>query len=85
MDYLSEIRLPLDKIPEAKDWKVGSKHKLNALVEITGINKERDYGDYDEPVSIGKSRDRKPRFHTMVKFKVTDVSSAKTKALAGRT
>lgn len=85
MDYLSEIRLPLDKIPEAKNWKVGGKYKMNAIIEMTGINKERDYGDYDdEPVSLSK-RDRKPRYHTMVKFKVTDVSSAKSQALKGRT
>lgn len=83
-DYLSKIRIPIEKIPEAKNWKVGGKYNLSAAIEMTGINKERDYGYEDEcgPVSIGKRKDRTPRYRTMVEFKVQDVSSgAKNKAL----
>ena len=84
-EYLSKIRIPIDKIPEAKDWKVGGKYRLNAVVEMTGINKERDYrSDYDDgPVSISKVKDRKPKFKTMVEFKVSDLTGAgaKDKAL----
>lgn len=81
-EYLSEIRIPIEKIPEAKSWKVGGKYKLNAIVEMTGINKERDYRRYDDdgPISLSKE-DRKPRFKTMVKFKVSDVCGPKDKAL----
>jgi hypothetical protein len=81
-EYLSKIRIPIDKIPEAKDWKVGGKYRLNAVVEMTGINKERDYrSDYDDgPVAISK-RDKKPKFKTMVEFKVSDVSGPKDKAI----
>jgi len=85
-DYLSTIRVPLDKVPAAKSWKVGQKYRLDATVEMTGIKKERDYGYYDDegPVSLSKARDRKPRYHTMVEFKVQSIGSEKDKALKKR-
>ena len=83
MDYLSSFRVPLDKIPQAKNWRVGGRYKLVADVEQTGINKERHYSD--EPLSTGsKEKPRKPQYRTMVEFKVYDVS-AKSDALKKRT
>lgn len=81
--YLSTIRVPIDKIPEAKNWKVGSKSKILAEIELTGINKERDWSHEDEcrPMSIKDSKKMPARYKTMVEFKVFDVSAAKTDAL----
>lgn len=78
MDYISTFRIPIDKIPEARSWKVGGRYKVVADVEQTGINKERDY-KYDTPIPTN-GRESKPKFRTMVEFKVYDVS-AKSKAL----
>ena len=75
MDYLSTFRIPIDKIPQAKNWKVGGRYKVVADVEQTGVNKERDYKLEDGPVlSTGKKT--KPRYRTMVEFKVYDVNAA---------
>lgn len=86
MDHITTFRLPIDKIPEARNWKVGGKYTVTAHVEQTGINKERDYS-YDEPISISESkrRGRVPKYKTMVEFKVHDVSASKTKAIKKRT
>lgn len=78
MDYLSSFRVPIDKIPEAKKWKVGGRYKLIADVEQTGVNKEREYGNTDSPLS--SSRHEKKKYRTMVEFKVYDVA-ARDKAI----
>lgn len=73
-NYLSTFRIPIEKIPQAKNWKVGGRYKIIAEVEQTGINKERDYGRLEErPYTPGKKD--KPRYRTMVEFKVYDVSA----------
>ena len=86
MDYLSTFRVPIDKIPQAKNWKVGGKYQILANVEQTSISKERDYGYEDEccvPSSKGKKKDKK--YRTMVEFKVTDVSATpKDKAIKSK-
>ena len=88
MDYLSTFRVPIDKIPQAKDWKVGGKYQILANVEQTAISKERDYRLEDEEMGIGEARKgkkRTPRYKTMVEFKVTDVSATpKDKALKAK-
>lgn len=83
-NYLSTFRIPIEKIPEAKDWKVGGKYTITAHVEQTGIQKERDWSNekYDTPLST-KSSKTKPKYKTMVEFKVYDVC-AKDKALKKR-
>jgi len=82
MDHLSTIRIPIDRIPEAKNSKVGGKYRIIAEVEQTGVNRERDYGSYgDEPVAYPKRKEEKPKYKTMVEFKVCDVSAAKSNAL----
>ncbi len=73
-DYFGEFRIPLDKIPEAKNWKVGKEYKITTEVEQMGINKERDY----EPMMV-KSK-KKPKYKTLVTFKVKGISS-KSEAL----
>ena len=83
MDHVTTFRIPIEKIPEAKHWKVGGRYKVTAEVEQTGINKERDYST-DEPIAIGPSSSRRrkhlPKYRTMVEFKVYNVS-AKSDAL----
>ena len=70
-EYLATFRIPIDKIPEAKNWKVGHRYK------------ERDYSyGEDGPVSLSKRRE-KPRYKTMVEFKVCGVS-AKDSAIKSR-
>ena len=82
-EYLATFRIPIDKIPEAKNWKVGHRYKVVAEVEQTGVNKERDYSyGEDGPVSLSKRRE-KPRYKTMVEFKVCGVS-AKDSAIKSR-
>lgn len=88
MDYLSTFRVPIDKIPQAKNWKVGGKYQILANVEQTSISKERDWGSDDELMYDGPSRKgKKPekKYRTMVEFKVTDVSATpKDKALKSK-
>lgn len=76
MDYLSTFRIPIDKIPEAKNWKVGGKYQIVAHVEQTGVNKERDYGS-ESPTVEGSRKKSEPKFRTMVEFKVRDVEAKK--------
>ena len=86
MDYLSTFRVPIEKIPQAKNWKVGGKYQILANVEQTAISKERDWRTEDEMVAgSSKSKKTKPRYKTMVEFKVTDVSAtAKDKAIKSK-
>lgn len=88
MDYLSSFRVPVSKLPEAKNWEVGAKHKVLAEVELTGINKERDWsGEEDMPVSDTgrKGKKKEPKYRTMLEFKVKDVSAGpKDKALKSK-
>lgn len=84
-NYLSTIRVPLDKIPEAKRWKVGGKYQITANIEQTGLNKERDYSDEIGPMPTSESRKAKPKYKTFVEFKVYDISAAKTGALNKKT
>ena len=79
-DYITKFRVPLDKILEAKKWKVGSKYQIVANVEQTGMTKERVY-DYDLPIVSRKGKPEKPKERIMVEFKIIDVS-AKDKALS---
>jgi hypothetical protein len=74
-NYLSTFRIPIEKIPAAKDWKVGGRYKIIADVEQTGIQKERDYSTLEGPMTIKESRKEKPKFKTMVEFKVYGVSA----------
>lgn len=83
-NYLSTFRIPIEKIPQAKNWKVGGRYKIVAEVEQTGVNKERDYSSLsDEPI-MARGKKEKPRYKTMVEFKVYDVSAAKDDALKRR-
>jgi hypothetical protein len=85
MDYLSTFRVPIDKIPQAKNWKVGGKYQILANVEQTAISKERDYSSMDLEVERPRKKKEKPRYKTMVEFKVTDVSATpKDKALKSK-
>lgn len=86
MDYLSTFRVPIDKIPQAKNWKVGGKYQILANVEQTSISKERDWGSEDELMEgPRKGKKREPKYRTMVEFKVTDVSATpKDKALKSK-
>jgi len=77
-DYISTFRIPIDKIPQAKNWKVGGKYRVVAEVEQTGVNKERDYSTAsDSPigVAIEKKVKQRPKYKTVVEFKVTGVSA----------
>lgn len=82
-DYISTFRIPIDKIPQAKKWKVGGKYRLIADVEQVGINKERDYSDMEDGPVVSREK-KEPKFKTTVEFKVYNVS-AKDKALKDRT
>jgi len=85
MDYLSTFRVPIEKIPEAKNWKVGGRYTISAQVEQTGINKERDWRTEDELVEGGKRKKGEPKYKTMVEFKVFDVAAGpKDKALKSK-
>jgi len=82
-DHITSFHIPIDRIPEAKHWSVGGKYKLTAEVEQTGIRKERDYSSEKHeigPVSALARRKEKPKYKTMVEFKVHNVS-AKSDAL----
>lgn len=84
MDHISTFRIPIEKIPEAKSWKVGGRYQIIADIEQTGVNKERDYRDECGPISTSsRGRKEKPKFRTMVEFKVYDVR-AKDAALKRR-
>lgn len=74
MEYEKEITLPLEKIPSAKNWKVGSNYKLTVDVEQVGINRRRDYSDCVEPT---EKEDKKLSFKTFVTFKVKNMSPYK--------
>ena len=88
MDYFSTFRVPIDKIPQAKNWKVGGKYQILANVEQTSISKERDYRMEDELCCDGprrKGKKTEPKYKTMVEFKVTDVSATpKDKAIKSK-
>jgi hypothetical protein len=85
MDHISTFRIPIEKIPEAKSWKVGGRYQIVADIEQTGVNKERDYSSAEcGPISTStRNRKEKPKFRTMVEFKVYDVR-AKGAALKRR-
>ena len=84
MDHISTFRIPIERIPQAKDWKVGGKYKILAQVEQTGITKERHYPDSERLAPLGSKRPEKKHYRTMVEFKVYDVSAAKSDALKKR-
>lgn len=79
-DHITTFRVPIEKIPEAKSWAIGGRYQMVADVEQVGINKERDYGTDGLAVPSVRGRKEKPKYKTMVEFKVHNVS-AKGEAL----
>jgi hypothetical protein len=76
MDHISTFRIPIEKIPQAKNWKVGGRYQIVADVEQVGVNKERDYSSERlGPVSLEKRSKERPKYRTMIEFKVFDVRS----------
>ncbi len=83
MSHISTFRIPIEKIPQAKNWKVGGRYQIVADVEQTGVNKERDYSDEGLSISPRGRKEKEPKYKTMVEFKICDVS-AKGAALKRR-
>ena len=77
-DYLSTFRIPLERMGNAKNRKVGDRFPITAHVELTGINKERHY-PLDEKGRLAE----KSKFKTMMELKVCDVDT-KSQALKKR-
>lgn len=75
MDDYGSIRIPASEVPQAKNWKVGGKYQLTTHVEQVGINKERDFsGDYDEPISLRSSKKHKPKYKTVLEFRIKEIA-----------
>lgn len=77
-EIFTSFSLPIEKIPQAKSWKVGGNYKVVANVEQVGIRKERDWRSEDMEIALSKktkTKKEKPKFKTMVEFKVTGVSA----------
>lgn len=83
MDHISTFRIPIEKIPQAKNWKVGGRYQIIADIEQTGIQKERDYSDSPLAISTKSRKREEPKYRTMVEFKVYGVR-AKDVALKRR-